>query len=141
MRVQMAAKGVESDLKGRASLTIDAFITVGNVEEIVVVLVLVIQRSHRGAGWWDGVVHEEEECFFRFQRNSLADEEIELPNGKVGRNEVFIFVKVSDTGTWRLLNDNRNIGAVFLSNLFALFSTLLERPFFLVPELHCLGQQ
>ena len=69
-----------------------------------------VKRSHGGAGGRDDVVDEEEERVFGSEVDSFSDEEVELADGQVGRNQIFLFVQVADASLRRLLHNHRHAG-------------------------------
>lgn len=110
----------------------------GNVQEEVLVVVFLVQGAHSGRCRGNDVVYEEEQSIFRPQVDSLADQEVELANGKVGGNQVFLLIKVAQSRLGSLLDNDRDAIGVFTANLLALRLPLLEGVFFLVQELHFL---
>ncbi len=62
--------------------------------------------SHGDGGGRDDVVDEEEERVLGTQLYSLADEEVELSDGQVGRHEVLLLVELGDLRLRRALHDH-----------------------------------
>lgn len=67
----------------KPSISIDTFITVSYVEEIVFFMMFLIQSSHCSTSWGDNIVDKEKKGILWSQVNSLADQEIELANSQV----------------------------------------------------------
>lgn len=69
-------------------------------------MVYLIKSSHRRAGRWNDVVDKEKKRVFGAQMNTLANQEVELTDGKVRRYEVLLLVQITDPGLRSLLDDH-----------------------------------
>jgi len=87
-------------------LAIHGLVGVCDVQEEIFFMVLLIKRSHCGRGRRNHIVDEKEESVLRPEADSLPDEEVELPHGQVGGDQVLLFVQVTNSGLGRLLNDH-----------------------------------
>lgn len=64
-----------------------------------------IERTHGGGGRRNDVVNEEKKCVLRPKVNSLPYKKVELADGEIGWNQVFLLVQITDARLWRLLHD------------------------------------
>lgn len=115
---------------------IDTFITVGNVEEKVLFMVLLIQLAHGGRGGWNDVVYKEEERILSSQVDSFPDEEVKLAHCQVGGDKVLLFIKVAYSCLGRFLHNYWHSVRVLLPDLLTLGAPLLERVLLFVLKLH-----
>lgn len=116
--------------------SVDALVRVSDVQKEILFVVLLIEAAHGGRGRWDHIVDKEEEGILWPQTDSLANEEVELPNGQIRRYEVFLLVEVADPGFGGLLDDDGNAIRVLSADLLALGTALLVGVLFLVLPLH-----
>jgi len=115
---------------------VDGLVAVGNIEEEIFFVVFLVEGSHGGAGWGNDVVDEEEECVLGSQMDPLSDEEVELSDGQIGRDQILLFVQVADPRFGSLLHDHRDSVGVLLADLLSFGPSLLEGVFFFVLPLH-----
>lgn len=87
-------------------IAVDILVRVGNVQEVVVLVVLTVERAHCGRCGWDDVVHKEEQGILGTQVNSLTDQEIELAYGQVSGYQVLLLVQVTDARLRCLLHNH-----------------------------------
>jgi len=118
---------------------VNALVTVGDVEELVFVGMLVIDSSDGRACRRYLIVDEEEERVLGSQLDALADEEVKLAHGEVVGHEVFLLVEVSDARFGRFFHDDRHTIGILLADALALLTTSLERLLFFEFPLHCGG--
>ena len=76
-------------------------------------VVYLVEGSHGGGGGREGVVDEEEEGVLGPEADPLADEEVELADGEVGRHEVLLLVEVAQPRLRGLLHDHGHAVRVF----------------------------
>ena len=74
---------------------------VGDVQQAVLVLVLLVNAGHQCSGWWQELVDEDEDGLLWGELDALADDVDELADGEVGWNEILLLV---DSGDLRLLD-------------------------------------
>lgn len=115
---------------------VNILIGVGNVQEIVLLVMFLVQGAHGSRCWWNDVVHKEEEGILGTQVDALANEEVELTDGQVGRHQVLLLVQITDARLGSLLDDDGHTVWIFATDLVALGATLLEGVLLLVLELH-----
>lgn len=87
------------------AVPIHTLITVGNVEEKVLFMMLLVQQSHGSWGGWNDVVYKEEESILSSQVDSFPDEEVKLAHCQVGGDKVFLLVQISYSGFGGFLHD------------------------------------
>jgi len=119
--------------------SVDRLIRVGDVEEVVFFVVLLVERPHGGRGGRDHVVDEKEEGVLGPQRHTLADQEVELANRQVRRHQILLLVELGDPGLGRPLDDDGHAVRVLPPDLLTLRLPLLEGVLFLVLPLHLAG--
>jgi len=119
--------------------SVDGLVGVGDVEEVVFFVVLLVERPHGGRGGRDHVVDEKEEGVLRPQRHTLADQEVELAHRQVRRHQILLLVELGDPGLGRPLDDDGDAVRVLPPDLLALRLPLLEGVLFLVLPLHLAG--
>jgi len=54
-------------------VSIHTLVAVGYVQEEVLFMMFLVERSHGRAGWWNNIVDKEEECILWPQMDSLSD--------------------------------------------------------------------
>merc|ERR1719367_1310569 len=113
-----------------------ALVRVGDVQEEVLFVVLLIECSHGGRGGRECVVDEEEECVLRPEADPLPDEEVELSDRQVRGDQVLLLVQVAQPRLRGLLHDDRNPVGVLPPDFLALGPPLLEGVLLLVGPLH-----
>jgi len=86
-------------------ISVDTLIAVGNVKEIVFLVVFLIECAHGGASWRNDVVDKEEQGVFGSQMNPFADQEVKLSHRQVGRNQILLFVQIANPGFRSFLNN------------------------------------
>jgi len=119
--------------------SVDGLVGVGDVEEVVFFVVLLVERPHGGRGGRDHVVDEKEEGVLGPQRHTLADQEVELAHRQVRRHQILLLVELGDPGLGRPLDDDGHAVGVLPPDLLALRLPLLEGVLFLVLPLHLAG--
>ena len=82
----VAEGGLKCQRRAASLLSVDALVRVGDVEEEVFLVVLLVEAAHGGRGGRDHVVDEEEEGVFGAEGDALADQEVELAHRQVGGN-------------------------------------------------------
>jgi len=99
---------------------------VGNVQESVLILVLLVDAAHeRGSGWKD-LVDENEDSLLGRELDALADHVDELSNCEIGWYEVLLLVDSGDIALFDLLADDRNSVGILLADALGLSLALLE---------------
>lgn len=68
---------------GHASSSIHTLITVGYVEEVIILMMLLVKRPHGSAGWWDHVVNKEEQSILRSEVDSLTNQKVKLTHCEI----------------------------------------------------------
>ena len=116
--------------------SVDRLVRVGDVEEEVFFVVLLVEGAHGGGGRWDHVVDEEEEGVLRPKADPLPDEEVELAHRQVGRHQILLLVELGDPGLGSALDDDGHAVRVLPPDLLALRPPLLEGVLLLVLPLH-----
>ena len=119
--------------------SVDGLVRIGDVEEVVFFVVLLVERPHGGRGGRDHVVDEKEEGVLGPQRHTLADQEVELAHRQVRRHQILLLVQFGDPGLGRPLDDDGDTIGVLPPDLLALRLPLLEGVLFLVLPLHLAG--
>lgn len=119
--------------------SVDGLVRVGDVEEVVFFVVLLVERPHGGRGGRDHVVDEKEEGVLGPQRHTLADQEVELAHRQVRRHQILLLVELGDPGLGRPLDDDGHAVRVLPPDLLALRLPLLEGVLFFVLPLHLAG--
>jgi hypothetical protein len=79
---------------------------VRDVEEAVLVLVLLVYRTHQSGGGWKDFIDEDEDGLLGRQLDALADHVDELANGEICRYEVLLLVDCRDVRLLDLLANN-----------------------------------
>ncbi|GMR40247.1 hypothetical protein PMAYCL1PPCAC_10442, partial [Pristionchus mayeri] len=74
--------------------TVDTLLGVGHVEEEIFLVMILVELSHRGHRLRNDVVDEEEEGVLGTEIDSLSDEEVELSNCGVSRDEILLLVEI-----------------------------------------------
>jgi len=121
---------------GWEGVSIDGLIAVGDVEEEVLLVMVLIEGSHRRTGRRDHVIHEEEERVFGTQMDALSDQEIELSDSQVRWHQILLLIQVSDARLRGLLDDHGHSVRILLADLLALSPPLLKRMLLFVRKLH-----
>lgn len=122
-------------LKGSQN-SIDALVTVGDIKKEVFLVVLLIKRAQGRARGRDHVINEEKEGIFGTQVDPLPNEEVELPNGQVGWNQILLFVQIADASFRSLLHDNWHSIWILFPDFLAFGPSFLEWMFFFILPLH-----
>lgn len=117
-------------------VAVDTLVAVGDVEEEILLVMLLIESSHGGAGRGDDVVDKEEEGILGSEVDALADEEVELSDSEIRGDEVLLLVQVSNARLGRLLHNHGNPVWILLPDLLPLGASLLERVLLLVFPTH-----
>lgn len=60
-----------------------------------------VDAGHKRGGWWQDLVHEDEDGLLRGELDALADDVDKLADGEIGWDEILLLV---DGGDLRLLN-------------------------------------
>jgi hypothetical protein len=100
---------------------------VGDVQEAVLVLVLLIDRGHQRGGRRQDLIDEDEDGLLRRELDALADHVDELADGEVGGDQVLLLVDSRDVRLLHLLADDRDAVGVLLPDALGLSLALLER--------------
>lgn len=79
---------------------------VGNVQEAVLVLVLVVDAAHEGGRWRQDFVDEDEDGLLWRQLDPLADHINELAHGEIGWDKILLLVNRRDIALLHLLADD-----------------------------------
>lgn len=82
---------------------------VGNVQEAVLVLVLLVDAGHQRSGWWQDLVDEDEDGLLWRELDALADDIDELADGEVGWDEILLLIDGGDLGLLDLLADDLGV--------------------------------
>jgi len=117
-------------------ISVDRFVRVGNVQEEILFVVLLVEGSHGGGGGWYHIVDEEKQGILWPQTDPLPDEEVELANSEIRGNQVLLLVQIANPCLGTLLHDDGHSVRVLPPDLLALSSPLLEGVLFLVLPLH-----
>jgi len=99
-------------------------------------MVLLIKGSHGGRGRGNHIVDKKEKRIFWSETDPLPDEEVELADCEIRRDQVLLLIQVSDTSLGRLLHNHRHSVRVLPPDLLPLGPPLLEGMFLLVLPLH-----
>uniref|UniRef100_A0A146LXZ0 Uncharacterized protein n=1 Tax=Lygus hesperus TaxID=30085 RepID=A0A146LXZ0_LYGHE len=140
--IQYSRRGTKSRMFIMAQMgssevsSIYIFITVCDVQEEILFVVLLIERTHGGRCRRNDVVDKEEQSVIRAQLNSLADEEVKLAYSEVRRHQIFLLVKIADPCFGSLLYDHGDSISIFPSDFLAFCLPFLERVLFFVLKLH-----
>lgn len=105
----------------KQSISVDTFITVSYVEEIVFFMMFLIQSSHCSTSWGDNIVDKEKEGILWSQVNSLADQEVELANSQVWWDQVFLLIQITNSSFWCLFDNNLKWFGQRISKLIPIF--------------------
>uniref|UniRef100_A0A7S0DNS9 Uncharacterized protein n=1 Tax=Amorphochlora amoebiformis TaxID=1561963 RepID=A0A7S0DNS9_9EUKA len=108
-------------LKGTKS----AFSAVGDIEEAIVILMLLIDLGHHSTSGREGIVYKDEDGFLRRQLNALSDHINELADGEIRRDQVLLLVNVDNIALFGLFTDNGNSIRIFGSDLVRFSFALL----------------
>jgi len=100
---------------------------VGDVEEPILVLVLLVDAAHQSGGWRQHLVDEDEDGLLGRKLDPLPDDVDELANREVGGDKIFLLVDSCDIGLFDLFADDRNAVGIFLADALGLRLSLLER--------------
>lgn len=101
-------RGVVAGSDFPLAVPIHTLITVGNVEEKVLFMMLLVQQAHGSWGGWNDIVYKEEESILGSQVDSFPDEEVKLAHCQVGGDKVFLLVQISYSGFGGFLHDYLN---------------------------------
>jgi len=113
--------------RGKFLETECVFAGVGNVKETILILMLLINRTHQRSSRRKYLIDEDENGFLRRQLDALADHVHELTNGQISGYEILFFVNGGDVGFLDFLADYGDAVGVFLSNTLSFGLALLER--------------
>lgn len=69
---------------------------VGDVQEAVLVLVLLVDGRHQGGGWGQDLVHKDEDGLLGRQLDAFADHVHELADSQICGNQVLLLVDRRD---------------------------------------------
>jgi len=104
---------------------------VAYVEEVVLVLVLLVYRTHQCCGWRKGFIDEDKNGLLRRELDTLADHVDELADGQIRGHQILLFVDCRNVCSVRLLAYNGNAIRVLLTNTLSLSLALVEGVFVL----------
>ena len=110
----------------KLSLAESVLTRVGDVEEPIFILVLLIDAAHEGSSRGKDLVDKDEDGLLGGELDSLADNVDELAYGQVGWDQIFLLIDGSDITLLDLLADHRNTVGVFLTDALGLSLSLLE---------------
>ncbi|GMR37017.1 hypothetical protein PMAYCL1PPCAC_07212 [Pristionchus mayeri] len=116
--------------------TVDTLVGIGDVEEEILLVMYLVQLSHRRHRLRDDVVDEEEEGVLRTEMDSLPDEEVELSDSEIRRDKILLLVQIPQSALGSLLDDDGDAIGVLPSDLVPLRLSLLEIILLLVDPLH-----
>lgn len=69
-------------------------------------LVLLINARHQRRGWWQHLIHEDEDGLLRAQLDALPDHVHELTDRQIRGHEILLLVDGGDVGLLDLLADD-----------------------------------
>ena len=78
------------------------------VEKSVLVLLFLVDSAHECCVGRYGIAAEEEECFLGSEFDALANDVMELSDGEVAGNEIFLLVDLGHFGAVGLFADDGN---------------------------------
>jgi len=104
---------------------------VGDVKESILILMLLVNRTHERGGRWQDLIDEDEDGLLGRQLDALADDIDELAYGEIGGHQVLLFIDRCDVRLLDLLANDGDAIAVFLTDTFGLSLALLEGMFIL----------
>lgn len=87
-------------------LSINIFVGVGNVQEIVFFVMFLIQRAHSGRCRGNHIVDEKEEGVLGPQVDAFADQKVELAYSQIGGYQVLLLVQITNACLGGLLYDD-----------------------------------
>lgn len=99
---------------------------VSYVEKPILILVLLIDRTHQSCSWWENLIDEDEDCLFWRKLDTFADDVYKLAYSEVCWYEVFLLVDSRDVRLFNLLTDDWNPICIFLTNTLSFSLALLE---------------
>jgi len=99
---------------------------VGDVQESVLVLVLLVDGAHQRSGRRQDFINEDENGLFGAQLDALADDIDKLANGEIGGNKVLLLVDGGNVRLLDLLADDWDAVGVLLAYALRLCLALLE---------------
>lgn len=99
---------------------------VGDVEEAIFILVLLVDAAHEGGGRRQDGVDKDEDNLLRGELDALPDDVDELAYSEICGDEIFLLVDSGDIGLLDLLADYRNTVGIFLTDAFRLGLPLLK---------------
>ena len=76
------------------------------VEKPILILVLLIDRTHQSCSWWENLIDEDEDCLFWRKLDTFADDVHKLAYSEVCWYEVFLLVDSRDVRLFDLLTDD-----------------------------------
>jgi len=112
---------------------------VGDVKESVLILMLLVNRTHERGGWWQDLIDEDEDGLLGRQLDALADDIDELAYGEIGWHQILLLIDRCDVRLLDLLANDGDAIAVFLTDTFGLSLALLEGVFVLKLGSHLEG--
>lgn len=104
---------------------------VGDVQEAVLVLVLLVDCGHEGGCGRQHIIDENEDGLLWRQLDALADDVHELAYCQVGGHEVLLLVDFGDVALLGLLADDGDSVGVFVSDSQGFGLALVEGMLFL----------
>jgi len=99
---------------------------VGDVEETIFVLVLLVDGAHKRSSRWQDFIDEDEDGLLRAQLDALSDNVDELADGEVCRHQVLLLIDGRDVGFLDLLADDWDAVGVLLADALRLCLALLK---------------
>ncbi len=107
-------------------LTEGCFVSIGDVEEAIVVLAFLVDISHQCVSFEHVLaVHKEVERVLLWQLDALSDDVVEVVGREIIRHKVLRLVNVWELGSGRLLTYHRNpVRVAFSDSVSFLFASL-----------------
>lgn len=67
---------------------------------------LLVDAGHERGGWWQDLVHEDEDGLLGRELDTLADDVDELSDGEISWDKIFLLVDGGNLGLLNLLADD-----------------------------------
>jgi len=100
---------------------------IGDVQKAILVLVFLVDTTHKRSSRWQDLIDEDEDSLFWRELYALANDVDELTDGQVGWYEVLLLVDGRDIRLLDLLADDWDSVGVLLTNSLGFGLALLER--------------
>jgi len=104
---------------------------IGDVQEAILVLVLLIDTAHECSSGWQDLIDEDEDSLLRRELYALADNIDELTNGQIGWDEILLLVDSRNIRLFDFLADNGDSVGILLTDSLSFSLALLEGMFVL----------